>query len=258
MRLWVPLLTSGLVPRWSSILIEAQVYINACCKFSTIVHPYDKMDLGMGKFFVLFIIVFMEGAHPLSLNRVIEEQQDSQRKPFDATPVRGVWEEALKSNPDGKKLYDVFKIKDLLQCFKEHGFDQSNLQYTEDVSYMKEIIFKYCNPLFDALQSNNQHQDESLEKEKRSLSRSSRRTMGSKQGVSAGSQGSATSPLEVLVTFDHIDVIKEFARLFFLFLNTFFSSLSGCIESGDVDLSICLLEAFSNAFSVLTIELGEN
>lgn len=255
MRLWVPLLTSGLVPRWSSILIEAQVYKKACCKFSTVIHPYDKIDLGMGKFLVLFIIIFMEGAHPLPLNRVIEEQQDSLRKSFDATPVRGVWEEALKSNPDGKKLYDVFKIKDLLQCFKEHGFDQSNLQYTEDVSYMKEIIFKYCNPLVNV---NNQHQDESLEKEKRSLSRSSRRTMGSKQGVSAGSQGSATSPLEVLVTFDHIDVIKEFARLFFLFLNTFFSSLSGCIESGDVDLSICLLEAFSNAFSVLTIELGEN
>ena len=255
MRLWVPLLTSGLVPRWSSILIEAQVYKKACCKFSTVVHPYDKKDLGMGKFLVLFIIIFMEGTHPLPLNRVIEEQQDSLRKYFDATPVLGVWEEALKSNPDGKKLYDVFKIKDLLQCFKEHGFDQSNLQYTEDVSYMKEIIFKYCNPLVNV---NNQHQDEGLEKEKRSLSRSNRRTMGSKQGVSAGSQGSATSPLEVLVTFDHIDVIKEFARLFFLFLNTFFSSLSGCIESGDVDLSICLLEAFSNAFSVLTIELGEN
>ena len=216
--------------------------------------------MGIRNFFVLFILISVEG---ISLTNK-EQEQDVVRESDDAEHnLFNVWKEAMIYNPEGKKLYDMFNIEELVQCFKKHGFDPSNLPNIEDISNVgKEVIFNSCNPLFNvpiiALQyksKNIQH----LEKEKRSISRSSRHTMGTKQDkYAAGNQGSAARPFEVLVTFDHIDIITEIVRLQFLFLSTFFSSISGCIESEDIDLSVCLLEAFSNAFSLLTIELGKN
>ena len=219
--------------------------------------------MGIRKLFVLFFLISMEGIYSLSLTRVREDhehdaEQDAAIQSVGPQIISDVWTEA---NPESKNIYDMFNIEQLVQCFKKHGYDPSNLPNIEDISnVMKEVIFKSCNPLFNvpivALKHKNQL---SRVREKRFLSRTSRHTMGTKQKTgAAGNQGSAARPLEVLVTFDDINVIREIVRLQFLFLNTFFSSLSGCIESEDVDLSVCLLEAFSNAFSLLTIELGEN
>ena len=47
-------------------------------------------------------------------------------------------------------------------------------------------------------------------------------------------------------------------RLHFLFLNVLFSSLSARIGNESVEFPSCMLQSFSDAFSVLSIELGKN
>ena len=165
-----------------------------------------------------------------------------------------------------ERLHELLSIEELTECLKKHGLNPKSLPNVEDIgAFEKNVIFNSCNPLFNvpivSLRSKPlsdpivKHEDG---KKKRSLSRTNHRTVSRKHGTDANDiQGSAIDPLEVLVTFDHMDVISEVLRLQFLFLNTFFSSLSGCIESEDVKFSSCLLESFSNAFSVLSIELGQ-
>ena len=190
--------------------------------------------------------------------------------------------EAVKPKQTSEQLeiHDIFKIEDLIECYKGHGLDAGNLPNIEDISKQeKDTIFNSCNPLFnvpiialkntDGLDQHHlaRHQDDStnLQKEKRSLSRSSgRKATGTRKSrvdqveaypPSVG--GSASRPIEVLVSFDGVDIVSEVLRLQFLFMNTFFSSLSGCIENEEIETSLCLLDSLSSAFSVLSFELGD-
>lgn len=190
---------------------------------------------------------------------------------------------AMRSDPEAEELRSMFKIEELVECYKNHGLDPGNLPNVEDISKEgKKIIFNSCNPLFNvpiiALKSKNldrhlaRHWDgrENHIQDKRSESnptnpltprsaRMTKRPLNQPHSPSAAVYAPispASQPIEVRVTFDSVKIVSEVLRLQFLFLNTFFSSLSGCIESEET--SKCLLDSFSSAFSVLSIELGDN
>ena len=200
---------------------------------------------------------------------------DERRNLIDTDYVYDVGKRAMKFDFESEQLHNMLHIEELIECYKKHGLDSGNLPNIEGVSDVEKIaIFNSCNPIFNipiiALKQRNflkNEENRAWHQEKRSLSRSSHTKTKSMikdtsvyppSSVLTQPGGSAASPIEVLVSFDGIDIVKEVLRLQFLFMNTFFSSLSGCIESEVIQLSMCLLDSFSTAFSVLAIELGQN
>ena len=196
----------------------------------------------MGNILVFLLIIFFEIA--TSYQR---EKQDS---------IYSEKDYVMEADGEGKNLYDLFE--GCVQCFKKYG---SNMEEVENIDEMNmEGKYNCCTSLFNILKLGKyllQNQDTGFDHDikQRSLSRSTHRTAPKHGRYSSVNQGSAVHPLERL---QNGHIINEIVRLHFLFLNTFFSSLSGCIEGDDVILSTCLLESFSNAFSVLAIELGDN
>ena len=200
---------------------------------------------------------------------------------IDTDYVYRVGRDAMKSDLVGEELHNMFKLEELMDCYKKHGLDAGNLPNVDDIDNAGKIaIFKSCNHLFNvpiiALKSKHLDSKQEMQQdvrlnhklEKRSESRSGRtfttkRTKMTKTSVANAypptmyaPTGSASQPIEVRVSFDGINIVTEVLRLQFLFLNTFFTSLSGCIETEDIETSMCLLDSFASAFSVLSIELG--
>ena len=173
---------------------------------------------------------------------------------------------------ESKDLQQLLKIDELINCYKEYGLDPGNLPNVEDISKDRQtIIFNSCNHLFNvpiiALKKQGlyhhttTHQDNRASHSRSRRSHSiSRHTKTRKTYIDPTTvpSGSASQPIEVVVRFDGFNIVREVLRLQFLFLNTFFSSLSGCIEDDEVETSMCLLNSFSSAFSVLSIELSDN
>ena len=212
-----------------------------------------------------------------SIPAAIIYERDVQHEPsskIDTDYVYRVGSEAMKSDLIGEELHNMLKMEELIECYKSHDLDPGNLPNVDDIGNAdKMAIFKSCNHLFNvpmiALNGkdvNGKQQDvrRNPRLEKRSSSRSGRRkatrmtkTRANKAYLpSLYPSGSASQPIDVRVSFDGINIVTEVLRLQFLFLNTFFTSLSGCIETEDIQTSMCLLDSFSSAFSVLSIELG--
>ena len=203
-------------------------------------------------------------------------------------PVDNLKQDAVKSDTASNKFLSMFKIGELIECYKKHGFDPTNLPGVKEMSAeSRNIIFNSCNPLFNVpiigLQNNNsslnsdgplkRHRDDEMihSRKKRTNNKSPRsrqpltpkatrmaKTPRSNPPAANPPQPHPYSPLEVHVVYDGVNVVSEILRLHFLFLNAFFSSLSGCIETEGKETSECLLDSFSSAFALLALELEEN
>lgn len=182
-------------------------------------------------------------------------------------------------DPEGEDL-SMFKLKELVDCYKKQGLDPGNLPNIDDISEEdQKVIFDSCNHFFNlpaiavmerSHQSKSQDNDLNRRQEKRSgtrrstnrrASKATRRTktpMNPPPTIIPTPSIGPSQPIDVRVTFDELNLIREVLRLQFLFFNSFFSSLSACISTEDIELSVCLLDSFSAAFSVLSIELSEN
>lgn len=188
----------------------------------------------------------------------------------------------MKYDPEDEDL-NMFKLKELVECYKKQGLDPGNLPNIEDISEEdQKVIFDSCNHFFNlpaiavvnsGHQSRFQDNELNHRQEKRSQTgtRTNRRTPKTTRMTKTQTDEtnppptiiptpntSPSQPINVRVTFDGLNLIREVLRLQFLFFNTFFSSLSACISTEDVEISMCLLDSFSTAFSVLSIELSEN
>lgn len=209
----------------------------------------------------------------------VDELKTSDREiDNDAAHEKGT--EEMKYDPEDEDLY-MFKLKELVECYKKQGLDPGNLPNIKDISEEdQKDIFDSCNHFFNlpviAIVNSghhSRHQDDELNhrQEKRSSTRTNHRTSKTtrmtKTTMDETNQPptiiltpniNPSQPINVRVTFAGLNLIREVLRLQFLFLNTFFSSLSACISTEDVEISMCLLDSFSTAFSVLSIELSEN
>ena len=229
------------------------------------------MILQMGQT-VLLILISISLVHLVVCENSLQKDSITTNV-IDTDYVYRVGKEAMKLDSASDELHNMFQIEEIMQCYKKHGLDPGNLPDVEEISKSsKTTIFNSCNPFFNvpiiALKRNDlnqplfsRQQNRAKHQEKRSLSRS-HDTETKKMTKDTGSttvqpSDSAKIPIEVLISFNGIDIVNEILRLHFLFLNTFFSSLSGCIESEVVELSMCLLDSLSTAFSVLAIELGD-
>ena len=86
-------------------------------------------------------------------------------------PVDNLKQDSVKSS---NKFLSTFKIGELIECYKKHGFDPTNLPGVEEISIeSRNIIFNSCNPLFNVpiigLQNNNSslNSDNPIKKESR-------------------------------------------------------------------------------------------
>lgn len=169
--------------------------------------------------------------------------------------------EIFSSIPTNDHLLNLFGIGKLIECYKQYDLDFTNLPHIENLSTEKKrSIFNTCSPIFhittmgvgntSVLHPKNKDRDDMEVHDRRRRSRRRTKTTGTTTEMP-----STTTEVQVIVA--GLDIITDVIRLQFLFLTTLFGGLSGCIATEGFPQSVCILQSLSNAFAVLTLELGE-
>lgn len=170
----------------------------------------------------------------------------------------GKGNEIFSADPTSNNFLNLFGIGRLIECFKQYDLDPMNLPNIENLSTRKKrSIFKTCSPLLHitnaGVGNTSTNNEDIYNKEVHRLRRRSKaRTRKTGKTTEA-----PTTTTEVQVVISGLDIITDVIRLQFLFLTTLFGGLSGCIATEGFPQSVCILQSLSNAFAVLTLELGE-
>ena len=172
----------------------------------------------------------------------------------DSVPTEASVVDVLNSSSN---WLSMFKIKEMMECYQLHGLDPFSLPTINNISTeLKFTIFDSCDPFFYVPFIGIKANQYVIHQER--VKKSPPPRPGKSRASTPIPSIPTYSPIvNVNVMLNGLDLVNEVLRLQFLFLTTFFSGLSGCIETEGIENSVCLLQSLSNAFATLTLELEE-